>query len=85
MTFNPKNYQFTTGEHENKQVVFVRFPYNPLWHRELKEKFANARWNPSKKYWYLPDTNAIRKEIGMAPKTEMGKAVYFSNSSGQLS
>ena len=75
MAFDPKNYQFSTGEDENRKMIFVRFIYNPLLHKELKEKFPSAKWNPSEKYWYLPDTNPIRNEIGMEPKTEMGKEV----------
>ena len=75
MAFDPKNYQFSTGEHENRKVIFVRFKYNPLLHKELKEKFPTEKWNPSGKYWYLPDSNPIRNEIGMEPKTEMGKEV----------
>ena len=77
MAFDPKNYQISTGRHENKKVIFVRFIYNQLWHNELKEKFPVARWNPSGKYWYLPDTDSIRKELGMEPKTEMGKDVII--------
>ncbi|MCL2651047.1 MAG: site-specific integrase [Candidatus Azobacteroides sp.] len=75
MSFNFQNYQFLTGEHHNKNVIFVRFPYNPLWQRELKEKFPAAKWSASKKCWYLPDVNSIRNEVGIVPKTEMGKAV----------
>jgi len=42
---------------------------------ELKAKFPTAQWSMSKKCWYLSDIQAIRNEIGMTPKTEMGKAV----------
>ena len=75
MLFNNQNYRFSIGEHQNKNVIFVHFPYNPNLHKELKEKFPSAQWSSSKKCWYLPDTNAIRNEIGLQPKTEMGKAV----------
>jgi len=75
MSFNLQNYQFKTGEHHNKNVIFVHFPYNPQWKNELKEKFSVAKWSMSKKCWYLPDINAIRNEIGLPPKTEMGKTV----------
>ena len=75
MSFNRQNYQFLTGEHHNKKVIFVHFPYNPTLKDELKEKFPTAKWSTSKQGWYLPDTNAIRNEIGMIPKTEQGKAV----------
>jgi len=75
MSFNLQNYRFVTGEHHEKSVIFVHFSYNTLWQRELREKFPAAKWSVSKKCWYLPDINAIRNEIGMAPKTEAGKTV----------
>jgi site-specific recombinase XerD len=75
MPFNCQNYRFSIGEHYNKTVIFVHFPYNSLWQKELKEKFPAGKWSASKKCWYLPDSNAIRNEIGMPPKTEPGKAV----------
>jgi len=75
MSFNCQNYKFATGEHDGKNVIFVHFQYNSLLKDELKVKFPAAKWSVSKKYWYLPDINAVRNEIGMTPKTEMGKAV----------
>jgi len=75
MPFNHQNYQFLTGEHNNRNVIFVYFPYNSLLKNELREKFPTAKWSASEKCWYLPDSNAIRNEIGMMPKTEMGKTV----------
>ena len=75
MSFNCKNYQFSTGVHRNKNVILVYFPCNPQWIKELREKFPTAKWSASKKCWYLPNSNAIRKEIGMEPRTESGKAV----------
>ena len=75
MAFNPQNYKFSIGEHHDKKVIFVSFPYNLQWQQELKEKFPTAKWSMSLKCWYLPDINAIRNEIGMQLKTEMGKTV----------
>ena len=75
MSFNIQNYKFSTGEHCSKKVIFVYFPYNLLLKNELREKFPTAKWSVSNRYWYLPDINAIRQELGMKPKTEMGKAV----------
>jgi len=75
MAFNLQNYKFSTGEHRDRKVIFVHFPKNQVWQNELRGKFAVAKWSASKKCWYLPDTNAIRNEIEMTPKTEMGKAV----------
>ena len=75
MSFNPKNYNFSLGEHKNKNVIFVHFPYNNLWKDELREKFPAVKWSMSKKCWYLNDVNSIRNEIDIAPRTEMGKTV----------
>ena len=75
MPFNPQNYLFSAGEHHNRKVIFVYFQYNPLQLKELKDRFPKAKWSTSKRCWYLPDINAIRHEIGMAPKTEPGKTV----------
>lgn len=77
MTFDPKNYQFTVGEYENEKVIFVYFPYNQERKNELKEKFSSAKWSNTKKCWYLPDINSIRKVIGMTQKTDAGKAVIM--------
>ncbi len=75
MSFNLKNYQFLTGEHLDKNVIFVYFPYNIELKNELKKKFPTAKWSALKRSWYLPDSNAIRNEIGLLPKTEIGKSV----------
>ena len=75
MFFNHQNYQFLIGVHHNKSVIFVNFPYNPQLQKELKEKFSFAKWSTSLKCWYLPDVDSIRKEVGLSPKTEMGKGV----------
>ena len=75
MSFNLKNYKFTAGEHENRNVIFVHFTFDYLLKNELKKKFATVKWCPAGKYWILPDSNSVRKEIGMEPKTESGKAV----------
>jgi len=75
MSFNHINYTFSIGEHYKKNVIFVLFPFNKSLQKELREKFPTAKWSVSKKCWYLPDTNAVRNEINIKPKTEVGKAV----------
>ena len=75
MSFNIRNYQFSIGKHYNEDVIFVQFSYNPQLQKGLKEKFSSAKWNVLLKCWYLPDTNSIRNEIGLPPKTEMGKGI----------
>jgi len=75
MSFNSKNYKFSVGEHQNKNVIFVHFSFNAVLKNELKEKFPTAKWSSSKCVWCLPDNNSIRNELGIDPKTEVGKSV----------
>jgi site-specific recombinase XerD len=75
MSFNPQNYQFSLGEHRDKNVIFIHFQYNQQLQNELKDKFPSTKWSATKKCWYVTDVNSARKEIGFPPKTEMGKAV----------
>jgi len=77
MSFNLQNYQFSIGEHYDKSVIFVHFPYNLLLKDDLKRKFPSVKWSVSKKCWYLPDIAAIRGEVGIKPKTEPGKAALW--------
>ena len=75
MSFNCNNYQFSTGEHRDKKVILVQFPYNQQYRDVLRVKFPTARWSRTKNCWYLPDVKSVRIELGMEPKTESGKAV----------
>jgi len=75
MSFNPQNYHFSTGEYQQKNVIVVQFPYTLELKNELRQKFPTAKWDPTQRCWYLTDCNAVRNEIGMAPKIEAGKAV----------
>jgi len=72
---NLQHYQFSPGEHRGKNVIFAHFPSNPARLAELKEKFRAAKWIVSKKCWYLPDVDAVRKELGIPLKTQPGKTV----------
>jgi site-specific recombinase XerD len=73
MPFNPKNYKFTPGQHREKNVILVNFNFTPTLKNELKASFPSVRYSATKQCWYLPDINAIRKEIGIKPKTEPGR------------
>jgi len=75
MTFNPKNYKYSSGEHNKKNVIFVHFPFDVALKNDLKIKFPFIKWSDSKKCWYLPDINSIRQELSIIPKSEIGKAV----------
>jgi site-specific recombinase XerD len=75
MKFNPKNYKFSAGEHRNKSVIFVQFSFNEILKKELKDKYPTAKYSATKKCWYIPDIESVRKEVGLKPKTKVGKAI----------
>jgi len=47
LPFDPKNYKFSTDEHQDKQVIFVKFPYDQV--NDLKGKFSTAKWSVSQR------------------------------------
>ena len=75
MPFNIQNYKFSLGKHREKDIIIVQFNYDLQIIKELRTNFPSAKWSATNKFWYLPDIAAIRKEVGLAPKTETGRAV----------
>lgn len=61
-------YRFSFGKHNNKNVIWVDFPFNHLLKDELKHTFPFAKWSQSQKSWFLPDNDAVRSQLGMDPK-----------------
>jgi len=65
MSFDAKNYEFTTGTLDDKSIIWVHFPYNVQFKDELKAKFSSVKWCVPQKCWYLPDTDNVKKKIGI--------------------
>lgn len=61
-------YSFSFGEHKDKKVIWIRFPFSYELKNELKQRFPSAKWSQSQKAWYLPDLSAVRRELNLAPK-----------------
>lgn len=61
-----KYYKFVPDIHRDKNIIWIRFPYNQSLIDALRERFPNVRWSQSKKTWYLPDLSAIRIILGLA-------------------
>ncbi|MDO5656694.1 MAG: tyrosine-type recombinase/integrase [Flavobacteriaceae bacterium] len=64
-----QQYSFSFGNHLNKEVIWIRFPYTQQLKLELKERFPSARWNPEQKAWFLPDFPAIRCRLQLPHKS----------------
>ena len=72
---NFKYYTFQPDSHKNKAIISIKFTYTQHLKDELKKRFPSAKWSQSKKYWYLPDLSAVRKELGLSKKDNIAKSL----------
>lgn len=57
---------FTAGQHNNKNVIWCKFPKNDLVLSALKKQFPFCRWSNTNKCWYITDSVEIRKKINIS-------------------
>jgi site-specific recombinase XerD len=55
------------ARHKGKDVIFLRFAYEPELNEEVKS-LVSAKWSASEKAWYVSDTAQYRKKFGLPPK-----------------
>src|SRR5690554_1500918 len=72
--FNLENYKISAGLHKQKNVIWIRFDYNPQLIKKLKSYFKNIKWSATQKAWYLPDNTHYRKLCDLEEKI-VGKEV----------
>lgn len=77
-------YRFSFGKHNNKNVIWVDFPFNHLLKDELKHTFPFAKWSRSQKSWFLPDNDAVRSQLGMDPKKYFPTKFHLLSTENQL-
>ncbi|MCF7569194.1 site-specific integrase [Sabulilitoribacter arenilitoris] len=73
---NFKNYTFQCAEHKQKQVVFIKFPYNKGLINDLRKRFPSAKWSSTKKAWYLPDLPVVREALNIKAKNYAANKVF---------
>ncbi len=61
-------YQFSFGEHYEKEVIWIRSDYTLTLKKSLKTRFPSAKWSKTHKAWYLPDLPVVRKELNLPQK-----------------
>lgn len=71
--FNKNDYHYQPGTHKGKNVIWVKFEYNPAKISALKAATA-ARWSQTHKTWYVPD-NAHYRALLDLPPVIVGKEV----------
>lgn len=65
--FQSHHYSFEPGIHREKDIIWIRFPYNPelISHLKLHTK---CRWSQTQKKWYVPDVKHYRELFGMGTR-----------------
>lgn len=69
------NYQYSLGVHRGKKVIFIKFKYDKILIKNLRERFPSAKWSQSNKAWYLPDLKTIRQVLQI-PQREWGEKLF---------
>jgi integrase/recombinase XerD len=64
MNFQSSKYQYSFGTHQQKQVIWIKFPKNIQLINHLKE-FVKVYWSNTHKCWYAIDTPTYRKLFGL--------------------
>lgn len=62
------------GTHNTKDVIWIRFNYDPDLNKEMAA--VSARWSASQKAWYVPDNAHFRQLFKLPPLPPVGKAVF---------
>ena len=68
------NYNFSFGAHHDKDIIFIRFPFDQNLINDLKKRFPHVKWSRTHTCWYLPDLPAIREVLKLPPK-EWGERI----------
>ncbi len=71
MAFQVDKYKYKLGEHRDKSVIWIYFPFDVALKAHLK-KYIKAKWSRSEKTWYVLDNEQYRKLFGL-PEKVVGK------------
>lgn len=63
-----KEIVFSAGKHNDKQVIWCKFPKNDVLLFALKKQYPFCRWSNTNKCWYVTDSVEIRKQVGLPLK-----------------
>ncbi len=74
-----RDVSYSFGTHKNRDVIWVRFSYDPELNKEMTT--ISARWSASQKAWYVPDNAHFRQVFKLPPLPLAGKAVFQKISS----
>ena len=68
LNFKDKRFRFEFGEHDRKNIIWVRFEKDYLLINFLKAQVKTACFSWSQQAWYVPDNKYTRKLFGLRPE-----------------
>lgn len=68
LTLDKEIYTVSAGTHKGNAVLWIAFSYTPERKNFVKQNFK-ARWSASEKKWYLPETTANCRLLGLPCET----------------
>lgn len=73
MLLDDKIYRTELGNYNNKDVIWIRFPYHQSYITNLKQTLSGVKWSRTNKSWYVPDKPIFREKLGIENKAFHGK------------
>ena len=64
------NYSFQFGKHNDKDVIWIKFPYSSTLINQLKKRFPSAKWSKTQKCWYMIDGTSVREALQLPSKDQ---------------
>ena len=64
------NYSFQFGKHNDKNVIWIQFPYSSTLINQLKKRFPSAKWSKTQKCWYMLDGASVREALQLPSKDQ---------------
>ncbi|TDX87280.1 tyrosine-type recombinase/integrase [Epilithonimonas xixisoli] len=56
-------YNFSFGNHRDKNVIWIRFEKKDVLIQELRKAFPSSKWSNTNKAWHLPDLPTVRDAL----------------------
>ena len=56
-------YNFSFGNHRDKNVIWIRFEKSYALIQELRKAFPSSKWSNTNKAWHLPDLPTVRDAL----------------------
>jgi len=77
MNLDPEIFSISLGQHNNKNVIWIRFAYQKNYTDILRKALPDAKWSQSNKSWYVVDKAIFRDFLGLEKKQYEGQNILL--------